>query len=397
MRLFGYLFRKKSALLFYDARSVTRTLVNLLCILLALIYGVGYAALLQSPVFSAQQKLVIADVCLGFVCVIIVLRRIFPVYTEFRFVLPEYMPGGVWKRIGLQVMSDGLNLLGFCVVLFYLTVFICGGMNGARLLASIGLVVAAGVLETGIKMFLTPRRSAEAAESAGTWSVMGLYRLSFKVLFRNRPSTVALIVAYVFKALILTISGFAILKKPHYAQSVEFNWVMMVLLFSPILPFNYLFNNLWGYLTPMWLVLSAGSGWKRRATVYLRLAMTVVLPDVLISLAFLSIARLAIYSYLLFYLICLLLFLPAGVSISILAPRRIRKAVAFGSMKSNSSFVGSFVSIGLGLASYFLIVREVAGRGWAGPAICLGGATLLTWLAVYLLRGSIKDCYKKLY
>jgi len=397
MRLFGYLFRKRSALLFYDASSVVRTLVNLLCLLLALLYGIGYAFLQQSPVFSAHQKLIIANVCLGFVCVVIILRRIFPVYTEFRFVLPEYMPGGRWKRLGLQVMSDGLNLLGFCVVVFYLTVYVCGGESGARLLVSIGLVIVAGVVEVGVKFLLQGRRSAAVAESGRGWSVRGLYRLSLKVLFRNRPATVAIVVGYSFKALILAISGLAILKKPHYARSPEFNWVMMVLLFTPILPFNYLFNNLWGYLTSMWLVLSAGSGWKNRLAVYLRLAMTVVLPDLLISMVFLGIAGLAVYSYLLFYLICLLLFLPAGVSISILDPRRVRKAVAFGSMKSNSSLVGNLVSIGLGLSSYFLIIREVAGRGWIGPAICMGGVILLTWLALYLLRGSIRPCYKKLY
>jgi hypothetical protein len=307
------------------------------------------------------------------------------------------MPGSRLKRSALQLLVDTLNPLTFYAFVFYLTVFGLARQGLPRFLVTVGLLLLANVLEVGIKLLLKSNLSKEGFASVRPRSASGLHSLAIKALLRSRASMVVLCVGYIFKGLILVVIGYGVARKPSIVDAPGLISIMMTLIISPILPFNYLFNNLWGYLTSVWLVLVVSGGWKKRAYVYSLLLLIVVLPDLLISLAFLVTTRLPFYRFMFLYLLCLFLFIPAGLIFSTQFPRRIRKDVSFESMKSNTSFAASLVLMLMALSSSLLINWWTGGGGWTCLAIGVSEFLLLIWLTVYVLKQSISKCYKKLY
>ncbi|MBJ6144352.1 hypothetical protein [Hymenobacter sp. BT559] len=199
--------------------------------------------------------------------------------------------------------------------------------------------------------------------------------LEWKVYLRKvwLPLTVGL----VFKAILLSVTGLAMIKNGKVTNPGLFYLGLL-----PIVSFTYVNNNLFAYLGSLTANELIRLGLTRRLlALYLRLVLPVLLADCLLAVVFV----LALFPTSLWHMLGLLplagaALLSVGLWASLHHAKPVIKAIDFANMRNNTSGAMSATSIGIGAALYF------TPWWWVRIALALLVAASAAWPLRQVLR-----------
>jgi hypothetical protein len=186
-----------------------------------------------------------------------------------------------------------------------------------------------------------------------------------------------LTVGFVFKAVLLSITGLVMVKNGKVTNPSLFYLGLL-----PVVSFTYVNNNLFAYLGSLTANELVRLGLTRRLlALYLRLVLPVLLADCLLSATLV----LALFPASLWHVLGLLplgavALLSVGLWASLHHAKPVIKSIDFANMRNNTSGAMSAVSLGLGAALYFLP------WWWARIALALLVAASATWPLRQVLR-----------
>jgi hypothetical protein len=226
--------------------------------------------------------------------------------------------------------------------------------------------------------WLAPYFSARylPAETATTAPSTTLARLPLEWKVYLRKVWLPLTVGLVFKAMLLSATGLAMVKDGKVTNPGFFYLGLL-----PIVSFTYVNNNLFAYLgslTANELLRLGLTRWL--LALYLRLVLPVLLADCLLSATLV----LALFPAPLWHLLGLLplagaALLSVGLWASLHHAKPVIKSIDFANMRNNTSGIMSAASLGLGAALYFL-------PWWARIALALLVAASAAWPVRQVLR-----------
>lgn len=176
----------------------------------------------------------------------------------------------------------------------------------------------------------------------------------FFIFYKKKSILQSLIVAFLFKSIIIIIKIY----KNKNNGLVPLDLISIISL-SPILIFTYVFNNLNGYLRVIYFFLNKTSPFSAYIKFYTNVLLIPLAIDFMISLVYSFFINQNITTFLILYLPQALMLVLLGISISIIKPIRIKKAISIGSLKSNTWIWGSIISIVLVAVSLVLLKYEV--------------------------------------
>jgi hypothetical protein len=214
----------------------------------------------------------------------------------------------------------------------------------------------------------------EAATTAPS-STLARLPLEWKVYLRK--VWLPLTVGFVFKAVLLSITGLVMIKNGKVTNPGLFYLGLL-----PIVSFTYVNNNLFAYLGTLTANELLRLGLTRRLlALYLRLVLPVLLADCLLSATLV----LALFPASLWHVLGLLplaavALLSVGLWASLYHAKPVIKAIDFANMRNNTSGAMSAASLGLGAALFFLP------WWWARIALALLVAASAAWPLRQVLR-----------
>jgi hypothetical protein len=227
--------------------------------------------------------------------------------------------------------------------------------------------------------WLAPYFSARylPAEVATTAPSTTLARLPLEWKVYLRKVWLPLTVGFVFKAVLLSITGLVMVKNGKVTNPSLFYLGLL-----PVVSFTYVNNNLFAYLGSLTANELMRMGLTRRLlALYLRLVLPVLLADCLLSATLV----LALFPASLWHVLGLLplgavALLSVGLWASLHHAKPVIKSIDFANMRNNTSGGMSAVSLGLGAALYFLP------WWWARIALALVVAASAAWPLRQVLR-----------
>lgn len=405
--MIGYYLWLKLKLVFSPRNNIWGFVGFVLLVPLAILYGKGIATLIDGG-FGEFTKTVISVFkmgLLGFIAVITFVRGFFPSYKPIRSHFKSFHPIPPVLRFMLNILSDLISgyfiILGTFVVAFFsfsttvvleYLVYLVLALIGAHVLRRFFQTLFENkvkfnrqsffLLFTCISLFLLSA-GLLFFERFVFWGIISCFfsllfgdfvleELSSKermgskpkgetsrnptidLLWQNKKVRTTLIVAVIFKVLILS-SDLIIYSKmgAHLANNV----FLIFLFISPLILFTYLFNNSWGFFRNYWIItdrsLSTG---QDLFNIYLKILWLPLAVDVIISMTYLVFGPSnLILPGVGMYVASLFLLSVGGFFWSIQAPVQVEKAFAF---KVNTTTFGSIVSIGIVSSFFTLFISE---------------------------------------
>jgi len=391
--------------------SIFSNVVYLLLVLIAIIYGVSFSFLLQYfqniAGFNFQKAFFIMNLILAFS---VILKGYFPQYMPFKNIFLNAYPLKLHQKAVSILIYEFLNVINVLIVIFCFTVFIfLSEYNVTQFLISllticifyiiekllkisivnfsqfiIGLMIV-GIITSSylygyniliksegiisILLFLILLISYSIFSLKYKWysiSEKKIYFLRLKVFSKQIESTSAweslfkkkslfnsLLIGFGFKMIIAAMLVVALLNKN---MGLSSNSVIVALICSPVVFFNYIFNNLFGYRPQIFLYVGYNFPYKGWLRYYLKCIKNLLFFDFIISNIVLSFIHNKIELLNIFYLLFIYSTLTIyGFIASILLPKRVTNALSFTSFKSNTSLAASFIMIFFTIVSYNIL------------------------------------------
>ncbi len=173
--------------------------------------------------------------------------------------------------------------------------------------------------------------------------------LFLKLLMNNPKVRVTLLVGLGFKTFILAADFLLFTSKGKHIFNGQFIYWLFI---SPLLLFNYVFNNTWGFWKNIWLNFELRSGdYRDMIKFHLRLLTIPLIIDALITLPVLLITWQEYQFILIYYFVSLWLLICASLVWALLFPMTI---VSTFQMKGTSSFISSLVMM-ISVSALYLI------------------------------------------
>lgn len=177
-----------------------------------------------------------------------------------------------------------------------------------------------------------------------------LNKLLFTAAIKRKQIVVPLLIALFFKLLLIAVT-LGINKKVHL--SIENNLFIFAVLFAPVFPYSYAFNNTWGVLPPVFLITGYTATIKDMFKHYLFIVYRFVLIDFLLSVL-LSLYILHSPLYLLVQCVTSLNALVFGFLCSAFFPKKAQAAFDISSTKTNTAVGASLFLVLLSVSFYFV-------------------------------------------
>jgi hypothetical protein len=164
-----------------------------------------------------------------------------------------------------------------------------------------------------------------------------LYSEDKYLLKNNNIYKINLSIAIIMKLLFLVFFLLA------YFKDIE-NWITYfgLLLLTPVLLFNYIFNNTFGYFPKIFLNLIYFGNNKQIMYQYLKILMVPIIIDIGIFLLFLLIIQEHYLLFLIIYLTSILVLFPTGFILSFLYPQKMSQKF---SLESRNPMISQIITI----------------------------------------------------
>jgi hypothetical protein len=290
--------------------------------------------------------------------------------TMFSFNIRLLVTLGRWRHPLLAA-----NLLSLALMGWWLAVPLAPYATAL----GVGMALLPWLVGAAQLYWLAPYFSARylPAETATTAPSTTLARLPLAWKVYLRKVWLPLTVGMVFKAIVLSLTGLAMVKNGKVTNTGFFYLGLL-----PIVSFTYVNNNLFAYLGSLTANELLRVGLTRRLlALYLRLVLPVLLADCLLS----AVLVLALFPASLWHLLGLLplasaALLSIGLWASLHHAKPVIKAIDFANMRNNTSGTMSVASLGVGAALYFLP------WWWARIALTLVVAASAAWPWRQVLR-----------
>ncbi|CAN5915703.1 hypothetical protein BH24BAC1_BH24BAC1_15090 [soil metagenome] len=403
MDLIWYFTSLKLKKLLNPRENTLEFLALLFFVFMGLSYGWGLAGLLDGRFLETPDHLLLAFKN-GFLMLIGIFtlgRGYFPVYTPLQSCFRPFHPVGPLPRFALHYLNDLLStyflafgsfilsVVAFSASLDYLTGLQFGfALVGTHCVRRIIQTVSENnlILSRKARWWLIFSLSAMALAMSGQVFTKGAYPLvsgavfvlllfagyvveegtyregakgqqsektvrsfSFDLIWRNNTARFSLLIAFLFKSILLVIDIVTYQQKgSHLFGTIVIVWFFA----SPAILFTYVFNNTWGYWRNFWLLLerSQADGWAV-VNMGIRLLWIPLLADFLISLVYFSFTDQLLVPGLAMYLCCAFVLGSFSFFWSTQFPSFIQNPV---SLKTNTSMLSSIATV-LIVASLLLL------------------------------------------
>lgn len=214
------------------------------------------------------------------------------------------------------------------------------------------------------------------------------YPLDWRLLVKNKLLFPTLTIAAVFKIIMASIVTAAVFSKKN---SLSDNNLIVSLIGSPLIFFTYAFNNMFGYLSRIFMHV----GYSSRPMIWLKFYIRAIAPllvvDFFISFFILSCvnkgASIAMFLYLVFLYTSTFVL---GYCSSILLPKVVSSAIDFTSFKSNTSFISSLLLVTFTIVSFTISKHHMPFLIFAFLTSCFLGVSLFWLQAKYGSRSYVK-------
>ncbi|MEX2632664.1 MAG: hypothetical protein WD267_01420, partial [Balneolales bacterium] len=392
-----YYLLTKLKVVFSPRNNIWGVLALALLIPVAILYGIGVANLMDESFFELTESMIRTfEMGLpGFIAVITFLRGYFPSYKPIRSHFKSFHPISPLVRFMLNILGDFISVFfitigSFIGALYFFsttigleyTVYLILALTGAHILRrcfqtifeykfninrrtfsllfictalillfmgllfifedftfwiSIGGFISILLTDLALEELCPKERTV--LKSTGNAS----RNLSIDLLLRNKIVRTTLLVAMIFKVVMLSLDLIIYLKTGvHFANNI----FIFFLFISPLIIFTYLFNNSWGYFRNYWLFSDrAHSTGQDMFNMYLKILWLPLSTDFTISMTFLILSPAdLLLPGISMYMVSLFVLTVGGFFWSIQVPVRIEKIFAF---KANTSTLGSIFSIGV--------------------------------------------------
>ncbi|RCR70185.1 hypothetical protein [Larkinella punicea] len=250
------------------------------------------------------------------------------------------------------------------------------------------LVLSVALASQSILLYLLDRAALARTESTVLLVKTNYLSPVYTAFINNAQARKAFAFGILMKALLLLFSSKMLASDFSSANFVLFLYV------SPMILFNYVANNSWGFFPALWINGSLGS----RSEVYLiyfQLFIIPVLIDLIVTISVLAFLNLLSGHLLSFYLISTACFSLNGLLFSQYKAFRVHNSLSFGQVKSNVSgwsiFINFLLLIGIGLALKTVVTTFV---------LCLGLVLAVGYVFRSILprdRNAIHRIYKSVF
>lgn len=370
-----------------------RTLLCLLLCAMTVMYAFFSAELIDSAAkgeIDLPEPGLLQNTILLIIAVLTLLRVVFPSYQPLKTFFPRHYPLSNWQNHTISLINDFVKPYFFYLVLFLLcltrfarfesssflysgllilfaahlvrrsiqylvdfrlkikglitmAVFTGGAFVTARLvplpelLKTLPLaIILALLLITGFMLenaLIEPRNSRIRIYTINS----GIYT---KLLLGSKKSRWPLLVGFVFKILILF--GDLMSFRDNGEHLFDNSSILLLLFISPLLYFNYVFNNSWGFWKNLWLNVEIRSGDGRLMSHHnLQLMLRVLLIDFAVTFALTYFTWQNIELILLFYCSSAFYLVMLSFVWSLLTPRKIETTFQFKGSVSPWSIIAS--------------------------------------------------------
>ncbi|MGM9507955.1 hypothetical protein ACS5NO_09515 [Larkinella sp. GY13] len=250
------------------------------------------------------------------------------------------------------------------------------------------LVVSVAFASQTILLFLVDRAAVARTESTVLLVKTNYLSPVYTAFINNAQTRKAFAFGILMKALLLLFSS------KMSASDFSMADFLLLLYVSPMILFNYVANNSWGFFPALWINGALG----KRSEVYLiyfQLLIIPVLIDLIATVSVLAFLNLLSGHLLSFYLISTVCFSLNGLLFSQYKAFRVHNSLSFGQAKSNVSgwsiFINFLLLIGIGLALKTAVTTF---------ALCLGLVVAVVYVFRSVLprdRNAIHRIYKSVF
>ncbi len=367
-------------------KSFPNLLIYLLLVLTAWFYG-RMLGLISEEILAEEIDGIsfetLETIVFLVICLITLLRSVFPSYVPLQQLFPRYYPLSNLERYGVSLINDFLK-----PYFFYLSIFIFSGSfylpsqnleffaNGFFILIGshlirrsiqyvidfrlkvIGLfslipavfvpilllgnintlVILIAVSFLSIIGFMQERAILEARQiSLNLKTDSKLTILS--LLLNNKNAMVSILVALGFKTLFLLLNLVAYKIE---GRSVLDDGYIYWIIATPLLHFSYAFNNIWGYWKSLWLNLYTRNGQYQLFVLHsLKLLAFPIIIDLAITFPFLFFSGSNLVFVVVFYLTSTIFLVSFSLLASLVLPLKVYSIIHF---KATTSFPAGLFS-----------------------------------------------------
>ncbi len=291
-------------------------------------------------IFIINQYLSIADICLFLTNIIFfyLISRIFSLFEKGRI---------KWYFILIAVSSIYFQF----IIIFKLTGDISSLIKvftGEFFLIIISFFLFKKIYLTQItsENLNLPKKN----KSLKTEINYSLNKIIFISVIRRRLISVPLIIGFVFKIVIITV--FLIFSKNKHLN-IENNLFIFAIIFSPAIPYSYAFNNTFGLLPSVSLIVNYRSSFFKQISFYLIIIYRFIIVDLIITIP-ITIIILKTSAYILIEFITFFKAIIFGFISSIYASKKVSSLIDFSSLNSNTSIITSLILIFISIIFFFI-------------------------------------------
>jgi len=189
----------------------------------------------------------------------------------------------------------------------------------------------------------------ESENSAGILSIISSQP------FKNKKTKSVLLVGFIIKLFLFCI----LCLQQYFVKKEIFPVYIYPLLLSPIIFFNYIFNNTWVFFSNYFTCIMLYNINKNYFKLYLLVTLKVILYDAITTILFIIVLQLNFITYSVYYITTILLLLNLGYFISCFAPVKSKSNNSFTHSSANTSSLGNIISIILLIGNYFVIINNL--------------------------------------
>jgi hypothetical protein len=393
--MINLLLKERSKSIFFPS-NIGLILLRITLLICSVLYGVGGCFILKywpnSSTVSAENIKIGFNGILG---ALIILRNILPIYKTKTRLIPRYVPVTDSKIILIEYIESIYNPFSIYILIFISILtfsidynFIDFSLTAAFLLNSFSIeIILKKFIEnsypkrlilTLIFTFIVSLFAYFTLHFSSIYSILGyclfyllifflinlglnkieiVYRYRFtnnntireknfyiNLLFARKSLRISLLLAFLFKCLILVGAIRSFLYKGHYLFDLEF---IQYLFLYPVVYFTYIFNNFFGYVSEIWLI-SRFSGNRREVySSFLKSLLIIIVVDLPISTVASYLLAINPVTFVYKYLLLLIMMAINGFVGSLLLPNRVDSNLSFTTLKSNTSLPLSILSMAL--------------------------------------------------
>ncbi len=420
MHIFLYIIRLRITSIFANRSllQIFRWVAKIILILFSIFYGIIFSYFIE---FLKIKKAIGVEYLFYYLnitnAVFILLKGFFPQYTPFVDIFIKPYPIKAWVKSISILTYNFLSLFNLLPIIFCVTLFVLSNdYNLHQFVFSLVTILSFYIIERLIKLtiqsnsyykFVLPFLTIIITiQFVGNYFLLGkavlnlllaivlflIYFISFyrcyidyadkndnprkvkiitKSFFKkpnawnnlSKKNTLfnTIIIGMVFKLLIIIVISISVIVKKNY-NLINEN-LIVALICSPLILFNYAFNNLFGYRPQIFLHIAQGYSYLQWLRYYAASIFKLIAIDFLITLTVLCYIHPSVFS---FIYLCMIYISSViyGFFISILLPRKVNSVINFSDFRSNTSPAAGVL---LGL---FIIVAYYSYDNYLYFAVC---------------------------